>query len=751
MLLVLLALTPFGKVKGQYCSAASVTETCNSSQILNSTNFIPWEYFWFETDALGGNRLPLNNGLPTNYLTVTPTQTINDETHYYIEEGHRPVIPYLTCTSGVKTVKFIYELKIVSNNLNPPVYSISNTSSIVYSNFQWYRNGVAIVGAISNNYTPTISGDYYMTANSTCGNRTSNTIAFCANNTYPKNYKFLAGITNINNSNLVFDGTVTIPEDAIVNISNSTIYMKQDAEIVVDMAVANNGGKLNMTNCSISSCGTWHGIIVAGADSSNKGVAQSATCSLSYVAISKADLALYAFHNPVLAINACTFTNNYRHIQIERCAGAGAVNTYIQNCDFNPLMVTAPTFSNYPKYPHYVGQYLGLRPFVFLCEAKKFHFVSNNFVCVNPPATYNQVAIIGYAPSSATYNELAIDQNHIDGDFYSGIIAANLGNLNVSNSTYIHGDVYEGIVCNNVEVVGVYNTDIRNTTANKGNTGIRVTNPGTSINLENNFIKNFVNGIEYYNNQAGVAGAIFHNSIISNTYGIVIAPDCHPVTGGCGTNSSHYSNPNALLMYCNKVLGNYWGVIGAGDIINQGSLLGDEWGTFFGYGWGVSTSISADVVWYSSLPVQFYVYDSAGSYFTPKWVNANATISLDGNSISSGGGSVAGFPTSPNAFCRASYKTDPVNIEKLNSNSPFVEVYPNPFNSEINVKNNSSKAISVYVLDMAGRAILNSLCKNADIVTVNTASLPTGLYIVKILDSTTGELIGIQKLVKTTN
>ncbi len=174
---------PFEKVKGQYCSAASVTETCNSSQIPNSTNFVPWEYIWFETDALGGNRVPLNNGLPTNYLTVTPTQTINDETHYYIEEGHRPVIPYLTCTSGVKTVKVIYELKIVSNNLNPPIYSISNTSSIVYTNYQWYKNNVIIAGATSSTYMPSTSGAYTLRATNSCNNTlTSNILSYNAPN-----------------------------------------------------------------------------------------------------------------------------------------------------------------------------------------------------------------------------------------------------------------------------------------------------------------------------------------------------------------------------------------------------------------------------------------------------------------------------------------------------------------------------------------------------------------------------------------
>ena len=181
IILLLFAITPFGKVKGQYCPAASTIETCNTYQTLTGYKFGAWSYSWFKTDALGGNRVPI--GIPDSNITVYPTQNIYDETQYYIEEGHRIVVPFLTCTSGVRTVKFIYELKIVSNNLNPPVYSISTASTIVYTNYQWYRNGVAIAGAVLNTYSPTTSGAYTLVATNSCNNTlTSNTLSYNAPN-----------------------------------------------------------------------------------------------------------------------------------------------------------------------------------------------------------------------------------------------------------------------------------------------------------------------------------------------------------------------------------------------------------------------------------------------------------------------------------------------------------------------------------------------------------------------------------------
>ncbi len=90
----------------------------------------------------------------------------------------------MSCTSGVRTVKFSYELPIVSNSNSAPTYSISTNTSIVYTNYQWYNNLGPIPGATLSTYAPTCSGVYHLVATNSCGNTlTSNTLTYSAPNT----------------------------------------------------------------------------------------------------------------------------------------------------------------------------------------------------------------------------------------------------------------------------------------------------------------------------------------------------------------------------------------------------------------------------------------------------------------------------------------------------------------------------------------------------------------------------------------
>ncbi len=208
---------PCTKSYGQYCSAASITETCNTSVRLNATSFQPWSYTWFETNAGGSNPVPLNGGAPATFITVAPNQTTYDEIHYYIEVGHRLYSPFLTCTSGVKAVKFVHELPIVSNNSSAPTYSLNNNTSLTYSNYQWYNNGSAIAGATSSSYSPTCSGVYTLLAKNPCNNMvTSNAITYTANltitggSTLPATLTGSSGYSNYQwyrNGQLIIGGT----------------------------------------------------------------------------------------------------------------------------------------------------------------------------------------------------------------------------------------------------------------------------------------------------------------------------------------------------------------------------------------------------------------------------------------------------------------------------------------------------------------------------------------------------------------
>ncbi len=742
------------------CNSTPTTlATCSTAYTLSYTPASGYDVIWYECDAYGGSASVLNGGSPTNNFTVYPVNTYHNHTYYYFYVCTDGFVP---CSSAVITLKYDYELDFsISGSVPSAVLTIQPYSSYnTYSNYQWFRNGHLISGATSSTYTATLPGNYYLIADANnCGQRTSltNNVG-CGTNTYSANYTFPTGTTNITSGTIEFEGTITIPEGAVVNISNATIHMKQDAQIVVDKAVTNNGGILNIDNTIISSCGTWYGIVVAGVDSNYAGLSKSATLSLTTVQISDAKIGVYAFDNAYIDIDVGTFTNNYVHIHIERFAGSGAGNTYIQHSAFSNLMLVSPTLSGSAVYPVTSFQYPSFRPFVYLYQANKFYFTSNSYVCFNPPSR-NQVAIVNYAPTTTNTNSMYLDGENLSGDFHTGILAENIKSLNVSNSTSIIGDIDNGIITENVYSVGIYNADIRNNVT-QGVTGIRTRNTINAYHIQYSFIKNFVNGIECYN-ETDMAGDITQNSIISNTYGIVMAPICHPVTGSCGNNSSYYgSNTNMRFIYmnCNKILGNDWGIIGVGELEDQGDQNGYEWGTFFDYTVGNTTSTYADIAWYNSAnPITFVVYDSTGNnnqygayYF--QWPSTSTTIELDGNTVAYNANDAA-RDVSPNKACRGQFKTNSFNSINSNIvNSPArVEVYPIPFNSILSIKHTNIKFINISIVDMTGKIIMNTQNKNSDITLLNTENIPTGFYFIRIQDCNSGELISKQKLVKMTD
>lgn len=117
--------------KGNLCDDDSVT--------LCTADFIGWTYKWYLNDTLQNETS--NTFLafqPGNYKYVATSPSgcsATDETNLY----HAP-----------DSVVTIYSINGVLNT----------NSELPFASFQWYLNGVEIPGALSNNYTPVVSGDY---------------------------------------------------------------------------------------------------------------------------------------------------------------------------------------------------------------------------------------------------------------------------------------------------------------------------------------------------------------------------------------------------------------------------------------------------------------------------------------------------------------------------------------------------------------------------------------------------------------
>jgi hypothetical protein len=83
----------------------------------------------------------------------------------------------------------------------------------------------------------------------------------------------------------------------------------------------------------------------------------------------------------------------------------------------------------------------------------------------------------------------------------------------------------------------------------------------------------------------------------------------------------------------------------------------------------------------------------------------------------------------------------PTNIQQVSLGNFSAKVFPNPANTELNIKvdNNNNSNISVILMDMLGRVVSNESSNNGNVV-IATQSMPTGLYIVNIKDNKGNEL-----------
>ena len=76
-----------------------------------------------------------------------------------------------------------------------------------------------------------------------------------------------------------------------------------------------------------------------------------------------------------------------------------------------------------------------------------------------------------------------------------------------------------------------------------------------------------------------------------------------------------------------------------------------------------------------------------------------------------------------------------------------IKTYPNPFNDKLYIENKSSDFISVLLYDISGKLVLSKQ-SNLQKSIISTQHLPNGLYLLKIVNSVTGELITTKKIIK---
>ncbi len=641
---------------------------------------------------------------------------------------------------------------VPSTTLSYSPYSSLNT----YNNFQWYKDGVSL-GAAGNasTYNATLPGTYYFTTTSSnCGNRTSPSIVVnCGTNSYATSNNF-TGLTNITGGTIIFDGQITIAAGAVVNISGATIIMQQNSSITIQKhSSTGNGGELNLTSCNISSCGDWQGIFVRGMST-----AKDVSNGLLYMrssSIRDANIAIYGDNCARIDVQSTNFDNNYSHLQLNHynnvTSGHGP-DILFSGCNFNALMPAAPLSG----LPGFVLAVLNSpkRPMAYLYDVKSVSFLTCTFGCTNYATPPDQIGIdvfdaMGTSSSISGVNAWDCD---FTGEFNTAIYMNNGNWSEIGSSglpTTVTGSFIDGVaVLNGSEVIIQY-TDITHASGTLGHTGIKI-DQTVNINLHDNKCKYFTNGMEYYFDQSistnNTYSVLNGNTFDYNTYGLVYAPVCYP-TGNVSCNNGHRakhgSNTSAFDFTCNRFEHNDWGFVGTGDMDDQGSSGGDDWGGFFGdcTGWDnstpaicttyVSTSAKADIAWYDANTFNVYFYPTFGLYF-----NSACSLLLDNHSVDYLTTNCPGSNSTYENSCFSSFKTDPNASSGTKSfdikNEPLldsiVKIFPNPNNGSFFMQNHSKSLYNYKVYNAIGQLVCQGYINADKTEPIHIITNPTGFY-----------------------
>jgi len=310
-------------------------------------------------------------------------------------------------------------------------------------------------------------------------------------------------------------------------------------------------------------------------------------------------------------------------------------------------------------------------------------------------------------------------------------------------------DVNIEYATNGIIAFNCSNISIMHTTVAASETCIYMDQTGNST-IENCGLSSSNNGIEYYNSNAPNPTTIDHNTIVNNTYGIVVAPSRHPVGAPSTANST--SNTINLDITCNKLWNNDIGILGCGNLKQQGSSsveAGNNFDDPNNSTAGLSKNKEWDILWQNPTPngsggnIDYYHLDqsTSPSGYPPNDNGLNyGTYQMNGVTHPCSSAPCPSNtpdvnypnpkPLTPN--CYAQWKKSPVTAldNKTHANAN-IEIYPNPFKQEIRVALPETVNGTIEVVNLQGKTMVSEEFDNKQ-KTINTAQWPSTTYLVKI-------------------
>lgn len=692
-------------------SSSSTNNLCSGSTITFTASYSSPYYRW-RKETSPGNFTDISGANSSVYVA-------SNSGTYRLKVGANSTFTPPTYTNIPVTINNATALSI-TNNLPPPgtlfpsvtVYqaSINTTFPPDYTSIDWYFNGALMQTSSLTSSIPIYKPGNYMAVAQGCGAERSNSleIKYDATNSNWDVTTYLSPSPcntscSISGNSFVVGDEILVQSGGSLVITGATLNFNGCFGIRVE-----SGGKLEIGDRSILSSTTqWNGILIE--DGGELIIKEG-----SY--ISDAVSAVILQGEAKADIQNCNFGRNVLHVGIDNYYGNKS--TFIANDTFGQVLDSAVnlvcgSYSAYNNLGSLRGEYM--------------HFNSGNHAGNHPVKIYENIVWKSEDISNRwnsgfifanDVDSLEIVENQVWGFFNFGIKVQ--GGINVScfgndfkNLKNNQNDFgYSGIPSPRRVGHGMYFKDV---------TFARI--------LENN-VSFWEFGSEYYENLSSKISYYRGNMLRDCNFGLIIANIQNPINYTGSNNSTQYSNQIDLNIYCNLFKYNNYGIVGTGDLLDQGSNTLSAGNRFYDVSLGGLLNTINSIIWHTSTSNINYYCSVLNGDDGPQQIN-NGNIIIDNTSKNGANSNVNPSTNSGNVntnICTSILTFNKADIKTKNQDSKPI-IFPNPNNGSFQLQNVDFIKF-ITITNIEGKELINILPKDNNL-NINLMEIHSGMYFVR--------------------